>query len=132
MKVAVIKNKPVVHFYKRQKAARVIATVDAEKAFYIGLDGEKIESHKMPDKPYEKQAGKAARFLIGLAKEVLPDNEVAYHRVETVRSIFRALTDKEPVKAFSDELKEKLISRSRMNGMEKRLKEAWFIPRTED
>ncbi|MHC4425194.1 MAG: hypothetical protein ACYSYV_03755 [Planctomycetota bacterium] len=135
IKVSVIKDKPVVHFYRRQKAAQAKAMLEAGRAFYIGLDNEKIESEKMPAGPYEGQADKTARFLIGLAQDVLvegwQDNEVARKRAETVRQMFRNLTSKELVKDFSDELKERLISTSRMRGIGNRLKEAGFIREAE-
>jgi hypothetical protein len=68
VKLLMVKGQPVAHFADRQKAAQEISRLTNERATYIGLAGEKLDSNAFPQ-PYENQNQILAKLTIDMLQK---------------------------------------------------------------
>jgi hypothetical protein len=89
-----VKGEKVPHFKHRQIAAQRIAALTKEKAAYVGLAGESIDSADFP-KPYANQDQLLAKYFVDLFETRRPheqtNKDVYWERLETVRTMSRQL-----------------------------------------
>lgn len=73
LKRVMVKGQAVAHFEYRQMAAKAIAAITGEKARYVGLAGETLDSDAFPE-PYTDQNQLLAKFIVDrVASARLPD-----------------------------------------------------------
>ena len=124
-----VQGKMVPHFPHRRQAAQAIASLTGQKAAYLDLAGDELESKDFPQ-PYQNQNDMIAGYIMDLIEQGniidSPGSDAQGNRREAYEIQIRELIGFDPGRGFGSGLKQALYAESSRRGKKEQLIKANF------